>query len=173
MISRPAGISSITGIVTDARSNRAIHLSAAPQVAHLDRTSGLDFIHTVRPWLAAIGKSVGSSRLGIGGRGLRSWLSCSLWRSQTPQKSSLLSREKLHHGSRCAVAVPRIPFDPLKLADLRNSIEVASVRAGCRQVIEVLAFVIENALRPDHGRSAIDISVTSINGWFSPPVTSE
>jgi hypothetical protein len=43
---------------------------------------------------------------------------------------------------------------------LRLVLKVASVRAGCWQVIDVLAIVIENAFRPDNGRSAILFSVT-------------
>ena len=43
--------------------------------------------------------------------------------------------------------------DQLKFADFLRSVGATSVRAGCRQVIEVLAIVIENAFRPDNGRS--------------------
>ena len=41
--------------------------------------------------------------------------------------------------------------DRLKFADFLRSVGATSVRAGCRQVIEVLAIVIENAFRPDNG----------------------
>jgi hypothetical protein len=34
------------------------------------------------------------------------------------------------------------------------------VRAGCRQVIDVVAIVVENAFRPYNGRSVVHCSVT-------------
>jgi hypothetical protein len=42
--------------------------------------------------------------------------------------------------------------DPLKLTDYVDSIEAASVRAGCRQVIDVVGIVVESAFRADNGR---------------------
>jgi len=40
----------------------------------------------------------------------------------------------------------------LKFAEFLRSVGATSVRAGCRQVIEVMAIVIENTFRPDNGR---------------------
>jgi hypothetical protein len=42
--------------------------------------------------------------------------------------------------------------DRLKFAGFLRSVGATSVRAGCRQVIEVLAIVIESAFSPDNGR---------------------
>jgi hypothetical protein len=47
----------------------------------------------------------------------------------------------------------------LKLKDFVDSIKLASVRAGRRQVIEVVAIVTENGFRPDNGRSRLYLSV--------------
>jgi hypothetical protein len=43
--------------------------------------------------------------------------------------------------------------DQLKLADFLRRVGATSVRASCRQVIDLPAIVIANALRPDNGRS--------------------
>ena len=59
--------------------------------------------------------------------------------------------------------MPHVYTDRLKLADFLRSFGATSVRAGCRQVIEVLAIVIENAFRPDNGRSA---RLLPIHSWI-------
>ena len=45
--------------------------------------------------------------------------------------------------------------DRLKFADFLRSAEATSLRAGCRQVIEVLAIVIESVFKADNGESAV------------------
>jgi hypothetical protein len=57
------------------------------------------------------------------------------------------------HVSRCATAVPRVGFRSLQVQDFTHDSKVASVRAAYRQVIDVVAIVIENAFRPYNGRS--------------------
>ena len=54
----------------------------------------------------------------------------------------------------------------LKFADFLRSVGATSVRAGCRQVIDVVAIVIENASRPDNGRSFLLLAISGA----SPPV---
>jgi hypothetical protein len=49
---------------------------------------------------------------------------------------------------RCCVAVTRVSFGYAKSRRFLDNIEGASVRAGCRQVNDVVAIVIENTLRP-------------------------
>jgi len=49
------------------------------------------------------------------------------------------------HVSRCATAVPSVGFRSLQVQDFTHGSKVASLRAGYRQVIDVVAIVIENA----------------------------
>jgi hypothetical protein len=60
------------------------------------------------------------------------------------------------HVSRCATAVPRVGFRPLQVQDFTHASKVASVRAGYRQVIDVVPILVEYAFRP-------------YNSWFSGP----
>ena len=53
------------------------------------------------------------------------------------------------------VLCPMSHIDRLKFADFLRSAEATSVRAGCRQVIEVLAIVIESVFKADNGESAV------------------
>ena len=39
--------------------------------------------------------------------------------------------------SRCAIAVPRASFESVQLQEFANGVKVTSVRAGCRQVIDL------------------------------------
>ena len=55
------------------------------------------------------------------------------------------------HVSRCATAVPGVGFRSLQVQDFTHGSKVASVQAGYRQVIDVVAIVIENAFRPYNG----------------------
>jgi hypothetical protein len=59
------------------------------------------------------------------------------------------------HVSRCATAVPGVGFRSLQVQDFTHGSKVASVRAGYRQVIDVVAIVIENAFRPYNGRLSL------------------
>jgi len=56
------------------------------------------------------------------------------------------------HVSRCATAVSGVGFRSLQVQDFTHGSKVASFRAGYRQVIDVVAIVIENAFRPVNGR---------------------
>ena len=47
-------------------------------------------------------------------------------------------------------------LDQLQLLDFFTVLGVTSVRAGCRQVIDVSAIVDQNAFRPDNGRTVVD-----------------
>jgi hypothetical protein len=49
--------------------------------------------------------------------------------------------------SRCAIAVPRASFESMQLQEFANSTKVASVRAGYRQVIDVLVIVVEKRVQ--------------------------
>jgi hypothetical protein len=55
------------------------------------------------------------------------------------------------HISRCGTAVPGVGFRSLQVQEFTHGSKVASVRAGYRQVIDVVAIVIENAFRPFNG----------------------
>jgi hypothetical protein len=57
-------------------------------------------------------------------------------------------------SSRCATAVPGVGFRSLQVQEFTHRSKIASVRAGYRQVIDVVAIVIENAFWPVNGRSA-------------------
>jgi hypothetical protein len=57
--------------------------------------------------------------------------------------------------SMCAVAVPRIVLGSWQMLDFWAVLEVTSVRAGCRQVIDVLDIVVENFFRPPKGRLSV------------------
>jgi hypothetical protein len=55
--------------------------------------------------------------------------------------------------SGCGIAVPRAPFESIELQQFSKGVGVTSVRAGCRQVIDVLTIVAEDRLKPVNGRS--------------------
>jgi len=69
----------------------------------------------------------------------------------------------------CVVAVPPVSFGSPKIRRFSHGIEVASVRAGCRQVIDVLAIVIEAAFRPDNGRTVVHCRSAKWMPAFSTP----
>jgi hypothetical protein len=50
--------------------------------------------------------------------------------------------------SPCGIAVPRATFESMQVQQFSKGAEVTSVRAGYRQVIDVLAIVVENGFRP-------------------------
>ena len=64
-------------------------------------------------------------------------------------------RQKSSDGGLPELGVPvlchRSHTGQLKFAEFLRIVGATSVRAGCRQVIEVLAIVIENVFRPDNG----------------------
>jgi hypothetical protein len=47
--------------------------------------------------------------------------------------------------------VPRASLESMRLKEFANGAKVTSVRAGYRQVIDVLAIVVENAFRSSNG----------------------
>jgi hypothetical protein len=67
----------------------------------------------------------------------------------------------------CAVAVPEVSVRSTKSGDFLINMELASVRAGCRQVIDVLRIVIENTFRLDNGRSAVYRSTSGLSVKFA------
>lgn len=57
--------------------------------------------------------------------------------------------------------MPRSPFESIKLQQFSKGVGVTPVRAGCRQVIDVLAIVAEDCFRPDNGRSVSARNLTA------------
>jgi hypothetical protein len=89
-----------------------------------------------------------------------------------PKDSALEAREaKFIESERrdgnTRVGVPllchRSRSDQLKLADFLRSVRVTSVRAGCRQVIEVYGDLVENFFRPYNGRLFMKNFVLKLN----------
>src|SRR5579864_3442863 len=96
------------------------------------------------------GQTVGGT--GSNGRHVRWGLgaTCMFWE---PSPCFAVNRDvNSEHISRCATAVPGVGFRSLQVQDFTHGSKVASVRAGYRQVINVVAIVIENAFRPNKGR---------------------
>ena len=64
-----------------------------------------------------------------------------------------MERYKSCYGMRLLCRVPH--SHRLQVQDFLMLSEVPSVRAGCRQVIDILVIVVENSFRSSNGRSAV------------------
>jgi hypothetical protein len=60
-------------------------------------------------------------------------------------------------------------IESIQLEQSSKGVGVTSVRAGSRQVIDVVAIVIENAFRPANGESATN----AVMNWMNSSITAE